>query len=133
MTKPQIEEAQRLSSEWFLQRTVRVEDDRNTTKVGTGTQSINRVEGELTDAYLALIVQRIRESLVRSGVTDLREALIEFNVSTTGVISNARIVTGSGSGSFDAAVLEAFRSIRPIGPPPTGRAESFQVTIYPRP
>jgi colicin import membrane protein len=112
-----------------LERVVGAAGGSTATKAGAGGQALTRDEMDRTDAYVAMILQRIRESMERAGMTELREVRVEFNVSTTGALSGARIVSGSGSASFDAAVLEAFRTIRPIGPPPTGRAEAFRVTI----
>lgn len=112
-----------------LERVAGVAGGSPATQVGAGGTAATRAEMELTDAYVALILQRIRQSMEQAGVTELREVRVEFNVSANGTLSGARIVTGSGSGSFDAAVLAAFRTIRPIGPPPTGRAEAFRVTI----
>lgn len=101
----------------------------STTKTGAGGTVSSRAEVELTQAYIALIVQRIRQSMEAAGVTDQRTVVVAFNVSASGEISSPRIVTTSGSADFDRAVLTAFRSIRPIGPPPTSRAEAFEARI----
>ena len=76
-----------------------------------------------------MIIQRIRQSLEAAGINDVREAGVEFRVSLAGAISNAKITKPSGSSKFDQAILAAFRSIRPIGRPPTGRAEVFRTVI----
>jgi len=97
--------------------------------VGAGGTAMSTQEVALSKAYVALIIQRIRQSLESAGINDVRSVGVEFRVSLEGAISNARIVTPSGSSKFDQAVLAAFRSIRPIGRPPTGRAEKFETVI----
>lgn len=99
------------------------------TSVGAGGTAMTRAEMDMTDAYVALILQRIRQSMEAAGVTELNEVRVEFSVSASGTISDPRVLRSSGSASFDRAVITAFRSIRPIGPPPTKRAEAFRVTI----
>ena len=97
--------------------------------VGAGGKAMTTTEIELSKAYVALIIQRIRQALEAAGINDVREAGVEFRVSLDGAISNARIMQSSGSSKFDQAVLAAFQSIRPIGSPPTGKAEIFTTTI----
>lgn len=97
--------------------------------VGAGGTAMTTQELSLSKAYVALIIQRIRQALEAAGINDVRSAGVQFQVSLSGAISNARIVDSSGSGKFDQAVLAAFRSIRPIGRPPTGRAEKFETVI----
>ena len=97
--------------------------------VGAGGTAMTTQELALSKAYVALIIQRIRQSLEAAGINDVRSAGVEFRVSLEGAISNARIVAPSGSSKFDQAVLAAFRSIRPIGRPPTGKAEKFETVI----
>jgi TonB family protein len=101
----------------------------STVQVGAGVTAMSTHEIELSKAYVALIIQRIRQSLEAAGINDVRSAGVEFRVSLEGAISNARITDSSGSNNFDQAVLAAFRSIRPIGRPPTGRAEVFKTVI----
>ena len=55
--------------------------------------------------------------------------MVQFQVSATGVISGARIVQSSGNAEFDQAIIKALQTIRPIGPPPTNRAETFRIPI----
>ena len=64
-----------------------------------------------------------------AGVTELSEASIEFRVAANGELSAPRILRSTGSAAFDQALITAFRTIRPIGPPPSLRAEFFSVTI----
>lgn len=96
---------------------------------GAGGTALTRQEGDLTQAYIALIIQRIRQALESASFNDLFEVTVQFQVSATGAISNARIQGSSGSAEFDRAILNALQTIRPIGPPPTGKAETFRVPI----
>jgi colicin import membrane protein len=80
-------------------------------------------------AYVAMILDRIRRSMEAAGVTELSEARIEFRVAANGELSAPRILRSTGSAAFDQALITAFRTIRPIGPPPSQRAEFFSVTI----
>jgi colicin import membrane protein len=99
------------------------------TKGGAGGTALSRSEGDLTEAYAALIVQRIRQALESASFNDVAAVMVQFQVSATGVISGARIVQSSGNTEFDQAIIKALQTIRPVGPPPTGRAETFRIPI----
>lgn len=92
---------------------------------GTATKT----DDDLMGRYYALIRQRIRAALIAAGVTDNRSAQVRFQISALGAISSPSIVGSSGSSEFDAAVLQAFRSIAPLGPPPVGGAQTLSVTV----
>ncbi len=96
---------------------------------GAGGTAMTRQEVDLTRAYVQMIINLVRESLERAGITELREASVEFTVTVSGAIENPQIIQSSGSGSFDRAVLAAFRSIRGLGTPPTKRAERFRAKV----
>jgi TonB family protein len=96
---------------------------------GAGGTAMTSNELNMSKRYVAMIINRIRQALEQAGINDLREAGVRFSVSTQGAISDASITRSSGSAEFDRAVLAAFRSIRPIGIPPTGRAEIFTTVI----
>lgn len=100
-----------------------------TITVGSGGTALTRAESDLLDAYAQLILQRIKEALERAGLSDMLEVRVEFRVAANGAISGARAVSSSGSREFDQAVLAAFRSLRPVGPPPTNRPEAFVVNV----
>ena len=99
------------------------------TKGGAGGTALSRSEGDLTEAYAALIVQRIRQALESASFNDVAAVMVQFQVSATGVISGARIVQSSGNAEFDQAIIKALQTIRQIGPPPTNRAETFRIPI----
>lgn len=107
----------------------RVMSSTNVITTGAGGTAMTSNELSLSKRYVAMIIQRIRDALERAGINDLREAGVKFSVSTQGAISDASITRSSGSTEFDRAVLAAFRDIRPIGSPPTGRAEVFTTVI----
>lgn len=96
---------------------------------GAGGKALSRAESDMLAAYGALIRQRVAAALEGKGLGDHLESRVEFRVSATGVISNARIISSSGDASFDQAVLAAFKTIRPIGPPPTNQAHVFTVGV----
>lgn len=101
----------------------------STITVGSGGTALTRAETDLLDAYAQLILQRIRAALEEAGLSDMREVRVEFRVSAAGAITSVRAVSSSGSSTFDQAVISAFRTVRPIGPPPTNRAEAFVVNV----
>ena len=101
----------------------------NTVKAGAGGTAMTAAEEDLWGRYQAMLLQRIRAALLAGGITDNRSARVEFRLSGGGAISNARIISPSGSGEFDAAVLQAFRSIGALGPPPTGGAQTLSVLV----
>ncbi|MCC5022633.1 MAG: TonB family protein [Candidatus Synoicihabitans palmerolidicus] len=101
----------------------------NKVTVGAGGTAMSSSELDLSKRYIAFIIQCVRQSMEAAGVTELRDAGLQFSVSLDGVISDVEISRSSGSGTFDRAVLAAIRSSRGIGPPPTGRAERFSIVI----
>lgn len=101
----------------------------NVVTAGAGGKAMTAAETSLSQRYVAMIIQRIRDAMEQAGITDLREAGVQFSVSATGVVSGARITQSSGNAAFDRAVLDAFSRVRPVGPPPTKRAEVFRTTI----
>ena len=107
----------------------RVMSATNVITTGAGGTAMTSTELSMSKRYVAMIIQRIRESLEQAGINDLREAGVRFSVSVEGAISDASITRSSGNAAFDRAVLAAFRNIRPIGSPPTGRAEVFTTVI----
>ena len=54
-------------------------------------------------------------------------AIVVFDVSSSGHISNVRLSPGSGNRTFDQSVLAAFRQVRTAGPTPTGQPHSFKM------
>ena len=54
---------------------------------------------------------------------------VVFDVSEGGRITNVRIRSSSGNGTFDQSVLSAFRRVGAVGPPPDGRSHTFTLTF----
>ncbi len=112
-------------------KSINVSDVLKVTRVteGAGGTAMSRQEVDMTRAYVQMIIDRVKESMERAGITESREASVEFTVTVRGAIDNPQLVRSSGSSSFDRAVLAAFKSIRPVGKPPTGRAERFRANV----
>ncbi|HEY0945933.1 MAG TPA: cell envelope integrity protein TolA [Opitutaceae bacterium] len=96
---------------------------------GAGGKALEVQNRDLTQAYIMMIMERIRESVLEAGITDLLSARVQFRVSQWGTLSEATILTSSGSTDFDRAVLEAFRTIGKMPPPPSKQAEVFAVNL----
>jgi len=97
---------------------------------GAGGTALSRAESDLLDAYIALLRQRLRAAHVKpAGLSDLLQTKVRFDIAANGTLSNFRIVTSSGSRAFDDSVLAAFRSVRSIGPPPNGKADTWELTF----
>lgn len=100
------------------------------TVTGAGGKALSREEGNLLDGYIALLLQRLRAAHEKpSGLSDLLQTKVRFNIGSNGVLSDVRVVTSSGSAEFDQSVLNAFRKVRTIGPPPNGKSDVWTVTF----
>lgn len=97
------------------------------------TAQLNRMsqsEINALDAYFA----RLREQLKRAwakpdGLSDRLQCEVQFDVSSSGVLSGARVVSASGNPEFDRSVLAAFAAVRKVGPTPDGRSYPARVTF----
>lgn len=98
---------------------------------GAGGTALTREEGNLWDAYFAMLKQRLHAALDKPpGLSDLLQVTIEFDVSGNGTLSGVRVVRSSGNREFDQAALDAFAAVRSIGATPTGKgAYNRQVTF----
>jgi colicin import membrane protein len=91
---------------------------------GAGGQALTREEGDLWDAYYALLKQRLSAALNKpAGLSDLLQVTIQFDVSGTGALSGVKVLRSSGNREFDQAALDAFASVRSIGATPTGKGD----------
>ncbi len=99
------------------------------TKGGAGGKALERAEMELTDAYIALILQRIRQTMEQANFSDQLSVRVQFSLSATGEISGVSIRGSSGSNEFDRAIVDAFRTIPNLGPPPNRKAGTFVVNL----
>jgi len=96
---------------------------------GAGGKALERGEMDLTDAYVALILQRIRQSMEQANFSDQLSVRLQFSVSPSGSVNGVNILESSGSNEFDRAVLEAFRTIPDLGPPPNRKGGTFLVNL----
>ena len=54
-------------------------------------------------------------------------AEVVFDVSSSGQITNVRLLDGSGNAAFDQSILAAFRNASSGGPTPTGQSHQFSL------
>ena len=54
-------------------------------------------------------------------------AEVVFDVSSSGQITNVRLLDGSGNAAFDQSILAAFRNASSAGPTPTGQSHQFSL------
>jgi TonB family protein len=91
----------------------------------------------MTDAQqseLGLYIGTLKDALQRnwdkpSGVPAATEAVVEFDLSASGRVTNVRIVEKSGNAVFDASVLAAFARLTTVGPTPDGREFTLRLTF----
>ena len=85
---------------------------------GTGGKALTREEMDLSDAYIALLMQRLKEAHRKpEGLSDLLQTKVEFRLNPNGTLTGVNIVKSSGNSEYDASVLAAFRNIRLPSPP----------------
>lgn len=92
---------------------------------GAGGTALERAEQDLTEAYISLIIQRIRQSLEKAAFSAELSVRLQISVSSGGTLSGVKTLGTSGNAEFDQAVLEAVRSIGDLGPPPNRKGETF--------
>lgn len=82
------------------------------------------------DKYFAKLNRALQMAFaLPPGVSDQLEADVEFYLAADGTLSAVRIVKSSGDREFDAAVIEAFRKVRSIGPVPSGKGGSYSIAF----
>lgn len=97
---------------------------------GAGGKALTRAESSALDAYIALLIQRLRAAHIKpEGLSDLLAAKVRFSIAANGALSNVRIITSSGSQEFDQSVVEAFSRVRSIGSTPNGKGDVWEVTF----
>lgn len=76
---------------------------------GAGGRALTRDLGSVLEAYDALLKQRVQAAIDKPpGVSDNLTVTVVVHIAATGRLSNARVVTSSGSDEFDRAVIAAF-------------------------
>jgi TonB family protein len=100
------------------------------TKGGGGGKALTREEQSELNTYISFLLNALKEAHEPPpGVSDQLAAEVTFDITAGGSILDPRISKSSGDRAFDASVLEAFRRVRPIGPTPTGQADTWKVTF----
>ena len=99
-------------------------------KTGAGAKALTREEGDLLDAYFAIVKQRLQDGLEKPpGLGDAVYAVAEFRLNLDGSISSARITRASGSDEFDRAVLDDLRRFKRVSPPSIWKGDTISVTF----
>jgi len=99
-------------------------------KGGGGGKALTRQEQSELNTYIAMLLGALKEAHEPpEGVSDQLEARVTFDITASGAILNPRIARSSGNKEFDDSVIRAFRKMRSIGPPPTGRGDTWTVTF----
>jgi colicin import membrane protein len=97
---------------------------------GAGGTALSRDEGDVMDAYIALVIQRLREAHRQPpGVSDLLTARVDFRIGADGTVTFLRIVESSGNAEFDESIAEAFRRIRSLPAPPNRKTDTYRTTF----
>ena len=101
-----------------------------TKEAGAGGKVLTREEGEVLDAYFAIVKQRLQDGLDKPpGLGDAVFAVAEFRLNADGSISSARLTRGSGSDEFDRAVLDDLRHYKRVSPPSAWKGDTISVTF----
>ncbi len=101
----------------------------SSTREGAGGTAQQRADADLMSAYISMIVARIRQTMTEANFSDELSVELQFSLSSGGVITGTKLLGGSGSSDFDRAVLDAFRSIPNLGPPPNGKGGTFRFNL----
>jgi TonB family protein len=97
---------------------------------GGGGNALTREEQSELNTYISFLLQELKTAHEPPpGVSDQLEARVTFDIAADGTISSPRIARSSGNREFDESVLAAFRKIRPIGPTPNGKGDTWTVTF----
>lgn len=95
-----------------------------------GLGGMSTAEQTALGRYLGLMYATLRDAWDQPpGLAHTTAAVVEFDVAADGRFSNIRIAKSSGNVEFDESVLDAFRSVVSVGPPPDGRPKQFRLTF----
>lgn len=101
-----------------------------TKEAGAGGKALTREEGDVLDAYFAIVKQKLQDGLDKPpGLGDAVYAVAEFRLNADGSISSARLTRGSGSDEFDRAVLDDLRHYKRVSPPSAWKGDTISVTF----
>lgn len=100
------------------------------TTAGAGGKALTRQDIELSEAYISLLIQRLKEAHQKpDGLSDLLQTTVKFRLTSNGVVINVTIVNSSRNSEFDASVLAAFRRIKLPPPPANLRTNDYTITF----
>jgi TonB family protein len=97
---------------------------------GAGGKALTRQEVELNDAYISLLIQRLKQAHQKpDGLSDLLEATVKFRLTASGAVTNVTIISSSRNPEYDQSVLAAFRRISLPPPPPNLKTNDYTITF----
>ncbi len=97
---------------------------------GAGGKALTREQMDLSDAYIAMLIQRLRQAHQKpDGLSDLLQTKVSFRLNADGSVSDVRIVRSSGNNDYDNSVLAAFRKVRLPTPPANLKTDVYSVTF----
>ena len=99
-------------------------------KDGGGGKAMSREEQDELSRYISFLLQELKAAHEPPpGVSDQLETKVTFDIAADGTITNPRVAKSSGNREFDASVIAAFRNVRPIGPTPNNKGDTWTVTF----
>jgi TolA protein len=97
---------------------------------GAGGKALTRQEVELNDAYISLLIQRLKQAHQKpDGLSDLLEATVKFRLTASGAVTNVVILSSSRNSEYDQSVLAAFRRISLPPPPANLKTSDYTLTF----
>lgn len=97
---------------------------------GAGGTALTRQDIELSDAYISLLIRKLKEAHQKpDGLSDLLQTIVEFRLTSSGSVVNVTIVSSSRNSEFDQSVLSAFRRISLPPPPPNLKTSDYKLTF----
>ncbi|MBC8039254.1 MAG: TonB family protein [Opitutaceae bacterium] len=97
---------------------------------GAGGKALTRQDVELNDAYISLLIQRLKQAHQKpEGLSDLLEATVKFRLTASGAVVNVVILSSSRNSEYDQSVLAAFRRISLPPPPSNLKTSDYSLTF----
>lgn len=97
---------------------------------GAGGKALTREDIELSEAYISLLIQRLKEAHKKpEGLSDLLRATVKFRLTASGSVVNVTIVSSSRNSEFDQSVLAAFNRITLPRPPANLKTSDYELTF----
>jgi colicin import membrane protein len=97
---------------------------------GAGGKALTREDIELSEAYISLLIQRLKEAHQKpEGLSDLLQATVKFRLTSTGSVTSVTIISSSRNSEFDQSVLAAFRRITLPPPPANLKTSDYTITF----